>query len=73
VKVVQTSWNRLTIPYEDAVARDFAALGFTVTWVPYWRDDLRARTDEARKVAEKNGQPVDEAAFIEKNRHEKRR
>ena len=27
VKVVQSSWNRRTQPYEEAVARDFAALG----------------------------------------------
>jgi hypothetical protein len=73
VKVVQATWNRRTGPYEEAVARDFAALGFTVTWVPYWRDDLQAQIDEARNAAEKKGQPFDEIAFVAKKRHEERR
>jgi hypothetical protein len=73
VKVLQTTWNRRrTGAYEEAVARDFAVLGFTVTWVPYWTDDLQGKIDEARASAEKKGQPFDEAAFIEKRRREER-
>lgn len=72
VKVLQTTWNRRTRSYEEAVARDFAALGFTVTWVPYWRDDLQAHIDESRTAAEKTGHPFAEAAFIERKQREER-
>jgi hypothetical protein len=72
VKVVQATWNRRTGPYEAVVARDFATLGFTVTWVPYWRDDLQAQIDEARNTAEKKGLRFDEQVFIEGKRHEER-
>ena len=70
VKVVQASWNRRTTPYEEVMARDFAVLGLTVTWVPYWRDDLQGEIDDAREAARKKGQPFDEAAFIERKRRE---
>jgi hypothetical protein len=52
VKVLQTTWNRRTGSYEDAGARDFAALGFTVTWVSNWRDDMQAQIDEGRVCRE---------------------
>lgn len=51
-KVVQATWSRRTGPYETAVACDFAALGLTVVWVPYWRDDLQAQIDEARTTGD---------------------
>ena len=73
VKVLQASWNRRTTAYEELVARDFAALGFAVTWVPYWRDNLQAQIDEARTAAKKKGHTFDEDAFIEKKRHEEGR
>ena len=73
VKVVQATWNRRTGPYEEVVGRDFAAFGLTVTWVPYWRDDLQAQIDEARNAAEKKGHPFDAAAFIARKRHEEDR
>jgi hypothetical protein len=73
VKVIQASWTRRTMPYEEAVARDFAALGFSVTWVPFWREDLQAEMDEVREAARKKGQPFDETTFVEAKRRGERK
>ena len=73
VKVIQCTWNRRTQKYEDAVAADFAKLGFKVKWQPFWSDKLRGEIDKARDEEMKNGRSFDEAAFIEANRADERR
>jgi hypothetical protein len=72
IKVIQSSWNRRTQQYEAAVARDFAALGLTVSWVPFWSEGLQAQIDEAREEARKKGKPFDEAAFVARKQQEER-
>ena len=68
IKVIQCSWNRRTQKYEEAVARDFHALGFKVVWQPFLAEKLRGELDRAREIAEKAGGLFDEGKFMEQQR-----
>ena len=68
IKVIQCSWNRRTQKYEEAVARDFHALGFKVVWQPFLAEKLRTELEKARESAEKAGVIFDEGKFIEQQR-----
>jgi hypothetical protein len=68
IKVVQSSWNRRTHPYEEAVTRDFAALGLRVTWQPIWSEALEEEIRVAREQADKKKEPFDEETFIARKR-----
>jgi len=68
IKVIQTSWARTTLLYEEAVARDFAQLGLSVTWQPFFCEKLSARIDEERQRLAKTHRPFDEHAFVERMR-----
>lgn len=64
IKVVQSSWNRRTQPYEEAVARDFAALGLRVKWQPIWSEALEEEIRAAKEQAEKDKKPFDIETFV---------
>ena len=49
IKVIQCSWNRRTQKYEEAVARDFEALGLRVEWRPFFSEKLMAEIEKARE------------------------
>jgi hypothetical protein len=68
IKVVQSSWKRRTQAYEEAVARDFAALGVQVTWQPIWSDAREKEIHAAREEAEKKKEAFDVEAFITRKR-----
>jgi hypothetical protein len=68
IKVIQSSWNRRTQLYEEAVARDFAALGLRVTWQPIWSEALAKEIHAAREQAEKKKELFDEETFIARMR-----
>ena len=65
IKVIQCTWNRRTQKYEDAVARDFQALGLQVKWQPFFSEMLRAMIEKARDEA---GPTFDEGRFLEDQR-----
>ena len=65
IKVIQCTWNRRTQKYEEAVARDFQALGLQVKWQPFFSEKLRAEIEKAR---EKDGANFDEGRFLEEQR-----
>jgi hypothetical protein len=68
VKVIQCTWNRRTQKYEDALAVDFARLGFRVKWRPFWCPKLQEQIEKGRESEEKAGQLFDEGAFVEMRR-----
>ena len=68
IKVIQCSWNRRTQKYEQAVARDFHALGLKVVWQPVLAEKLRTELEKARESAEKAGVLFDEGKFMEQQR-----
>jgi len=68
IKVVQPSWNRRTQLYEEAVARDIAALGLRVTWQPIWSEALEKEIHAAREQADKKKEAFDEETFIARKR-----
>ena len=51
--------------YEEALARDFHALGMTVKWKPFFSEKLRGDIEKAR---EKSGANFDEGRFLEEQR-----
>ena len=65
IKVIQCTWNRRTQKYEEAVARDFHALGLRVVWQPFFSEKLSAEIEKAR---EKDGANFDEGRFLEEQR-----
>ena len=65
IKVIQCTWNRRTQKYEEAVARDFRALGLHVKWQPFFSEKLRGDIEKAR---EKSGANFDEGRFLEEQR-----
>jgi hypothetical protein len=65
IKVIQCSWNRRTQKYEEAVARDFEALGLRVEWRPFFSEKLMAEIEKAR---EKLGANFDEGRFLDEQR-----
>ena len=65
IKVIQCTWNRRTQKYEEAVARDFQALGLQVKWQPFFSEKLRAEIEKAR---EKAGANFDEGKFLDEQR-----
>jgi hypothetical protein len=65
IKVIQCTWNRRTQKYEEAVARDFHALGLQVKWQPFFSEKLRAEIEKAR---EKDGASFDEGSFLDEQR-----
>ena len=64
IKVAQTSWTRRNEAYEEAIARDFAALGLRIQWVPFWGPKLEEEMARSRKEAEDKGVAFDREAFI---------
>jgi hypothetical protein len=73
IKCIQCTWNRQTQKYEDAVERDFAALGLKVAWQPLWSPAREADIEKARAAALKKKEAFDEEAFIEGKRREELR
>ena len=73
VKVIQCTWNRRTQKYEEAVARDFHALGLQVVWKPFFSEKLRAEIEKAREDGLKAKIQFDEDAFLDERRAEELR
>jgi hypothetical protein len=68
IKVIQCTWNRRTQKYEEAVARDFHALGLQVVWLPFFSEKLRAEIEKAREEAMKAKMQFDEGKFLDGQR-----
>jgi len=68
VKVIQCSWNRRTQKYEEAVARDFHALGLQVRWKPFFSEKVRAEIEKAREEAMRAKIQFDEGKFLDEQR-----
>ncbi len=73
IKVIQCTWNRRTQKYEEAVERDFAAIGLQVAWLPFLSPARQAEIDLARGEADKKKEAFDEVAFVERQRREEKR
>jgi hypothetical protein len=73
IKVIQCSWNRRTQKYEEAVARDFLALGLQVVWKPFFSEKLRAEMEKAREEALKAKISFDEGRFLNEQREAEQR
>ena len=73
IKVIQCSWNRRTQKYEEAVARDFHALGLQVVWKPFFSEKLRAEIEKAREDAMKAKVHFDEGKFLDEQREAEQR
>jgi hypothetical protein len=68
IKVIQCTWNRRTQKYEEAVARDFRALGLQVKWESFFSEKLRAVLEKAREDAFKAKMQFDEGKFLDEQR-----
>ena len=73
IKVIQCSWNRRTQKYEEAVARDFHALGLQVVWKPFFSEKLRTEIEKAREEAMKAKVQFDEGKFLDEQREAEQR
>ena len=73
IKGIQCTWKRRTLRYEEAVAADFAALGFKVEWQPFWSGKLQDEIEKAREVEGKAGRLFVEGAFIASQREAEQR
>lgn len=73
IKVIQCNWNRRTQKYEEAVARDFQALGLQVVWKPFFSEKLRAEIEKAREEAMKAKISFDEGKFLDEQRDAEQR
>jgi len=73
IKVIQCSWTRRTQKYEEAVARDFHALGLQVVWKPFFSEKLRAEIEKAREEAMKAKIQFDEGKFLDDQREAEQR
>ena len=73
IKVIQCNWNRRTQKYEEAVARDFQALGLQVVWKPFFSEKLRTEIEKAREEALKAKIQFDEGEFLDEQREAEQR
>lgn len=67
---MDTSWVPNTRPYEEAMERDFAALGLRIRWIRFLGEKLENEISKARDKAKEAGESSDEAAFKARRRTE---